>query len=125
MRNALPLRETMHETSKEQAPVYHLLLEPQEVPVAASALRLYISDEVHQTHIRELAHGVLAALDAQPDAEGVLSVPLSAERLKIAYSAIRLLFNDMPHDQAPERETLRAILDKLPDEHSIRAITLG
>jgi hypothetical protein len=113
----------MDETIKEQA-AYHLLLEPQEIPVAASALRLFISDEAHEVHIRELARGISAPLEGDPDAEGVLSVALSAEQLKVVYSAIKLLFNDLQRGQAAERETLRAILDKLPDEHSIRAISL-
>lgn len=114
----------MGETPKEQAPAYHLLLEQPEVQVAASALRLFISDEAHQQHIRELAREVFDALDGEPDAEGVLTVSLSAEQLKVTYSAIKLLFNDLQREQAGERETLRAILDKLPDEHSIRAISL-
>jgi hypothetical protein len=114
----------MRETSNEPAPVYHLLLDREEVPVAASALRLFISDEAHQPHIRELAREVLAALGRDPDAHGTLTVSLSAERLKIAFSAVRLLLNDLQREQAAERRTLRAILDKLPDEHSIRAITI-
>jgi hypothetical protein len=114
----------MGETPKEHAPAYHLLLEQPEVAAAASALRLFISDEAHQPHIRELAREVFDALDGEPDAEGVLTVSLSAEQLKVTYSAIKLLFNDLQREQAEERETLRAILDKLPDEHSIRAISL-
>jgi hypothetical protein len=115
----------MDETTKAQPPAaYHLLLEPQEVPVTASALRLFITDQVHQPEIRELAGEVLAALQLEPDANGVLSVSLSAQQLKVTYSAIRLLFNDLQHEQVEELETLRAILDKLPDEHSIRAISL-
>ncbi|HEV2979888.1 MAG TPA: hypothetical protein VGX51_00535 [Solirubrobacteraceae bacterium] len=114
----------MGDKAKEHEAAYHLLLEPKEVPVAASALRLFGSDEAHQPRIHELAHEVLAALEGVPDAEGVLTVPLSAEQLKVTYSAIKLLFNDMQRGQAEERETLRAILDKLPDEHSIRAISL-
>lgn len=115
----------MDEPTNEQAPVFHLFLDRKEVPVAASALRLFISDEAHQPHIRELAREVIDSLERDPDAGGVLTVSLSAERLKVAYSAIRLLFNDLQREQAAERETLRAILDKLPDEHSIRAISLG
>jgi hypothetical protein len=117
-------RRQMSETGKEDEPAYHLLLERDEVPVTASALRLFVSDEAHQPHIRELAHDVFAALEGVPDAEGVLTVSLSAQQLKVAYSAIKLLFNDLQREQAEERETLRAILDKLPDEHSIRAISL-
>jgi hypothetical protein len=37
---------------------------------------------------------------------------------------VRLLFNDMQREQAEEREILRAILEKLPDEHVMRAIEL-
>jgi hypothetical protein len=114
----------MSETAKEEAAAYHLLLEPQEVPVTASALRLFISDEAHQPEIRQLAREVLDALKREPDANGVLSVSLSAQRLKVTYSAIKLLFNDLQHEQAAELDTLRAVLDKLPDEHSIRAISL-
>jgi hypothetical protein len=37
---------------------------------------------------------------------------------------VRLLLSDLQREQAAERKTLRAILDKLPDEHSMRAISL-
>ena len=49
---------------------YHLLLDPAEVPVTASALRLLISDEAHQPEIRRLAREVLAELEAEPDEFG-------------------------------------------------------
>jgi hypothetical protein len=114
----------MGERSKEPVPTYHLLLAREELPVAASALRLFISDEAHQPRIREFAREVLAALEREPGAGGGLTVSLSAERLKVTYSAIKLLFNDLQREQAVERETLRGILDKLPDEHSMRAISL-
>ena len=39
-------------------------------------------------------------------------------------SALRLLLNDLQREQADEREVLRGILDKLPDEHTMRAIEL-
>jgi hypothetical protein len=34
------------------------------------------------------------------------------------------LLNDLQREQAPERAILRSILDKLPDEHTMRAIKL-
>jgi hypothetical protein len=119
-----PLRRTTMGTTPEDPPAYHLLLERQEVPVAASALRLFISDEAHQPRIRQLAREVLVSLENEPDEHGVLSVALSAEQMKITYSAVRLLFNDLQREQGEELATLRAILDKLPDEHSMRAISL-
>jgi hypothetical protein len=114
----------MDNTPEQPEPAYHLLLDRKEVPVAANALRLYISDEAHQPRIRELARDVLAALQQDPDENGILSVPLSAPGMKVAYSAVRLLLNDLQREQADERATLRAILGKLPDEHAVRAISI-
>jgi hypothetical protein len=103
---------------------YHLLLEPQEVPVTASALRLLISDEAHQPEIRGLARDVLAELEAEPDEFGVLSVALTPGQLKITHTAVHLLLDDLQRGQHDERQVLHAILGKLPDEHAIRAIQL-
>ena len=113
----------MADPSAEQEPDYHLFLDEAEVPVAASAIRLLISDEAHEPDIRRLAREVLAALQGAPEG-GVLTVPLSAGQMKITYSALRLLFNDLQREQEDEREVLRRVLDKLPDEHVIRAIQL-
>ncbi len=44
--------------------------------------------------------------------------------MKITHTAVKLLLDDLQREQADEREILRAILDKLPDEHTMRAITL-
>ena len=105
-------------------PAYHLFLEPDEIPVTASALRLLISDEAHEPQIRRLAREVLAGLRDTPGELGVLSVPLSPAQMKITHAAVRLLLNDLQREQASERDILRAILDKLPDEHTMRAIAL-
>jgi hypothetical protein len=113
----------MHDSATQPEPAYHLFLEPDEVPVAASALRLLISDEAHEPDIRRLAREVLATLQGAPEG-GVLTVPLSAGQMKLTYSALRLLFNDLQREQEDEREVLRRVLDKLPDEHVIRAIQL-
>lgn len=114
----------MDKQDEETPPAYHLLLDPDEVPVALAALRLYIADEAHQPRIRELGREVLAAMQDAHDELGALSVPLSAEGMKVTYSALRLLLNDSRREQADERAALRAILDKLPDEHSMRAISI-
>jgi len=105
-------------------PGYHLFLNDGEVPVAASALRLLISDEAHEPQIRGLARDVLTALEPAPDAQGMLTVELTPPQMKITHSAVRLLLNDLQREQAEEREILRAVLEKLPDEHTMRAIAL-
>ena len=114
----------MSDPANQPEPAYHLFLERDEVPVAAGALRLLISDEAHEPQIRRLAREVLASLEAPPEGHGVLTVPLSAEQMKITHGALRLLLNDLQREQAEEREILRRILDKLPDEHTMRAIKL-
>jgi hypothetical protein len=115
----------MDASAQEPEPPYHLLLGLDEVPVAASALRLLISDEAHEPQIRGLAREVIAALDGLPDERGVLSVSLTPQQMKITFSAVRLLLNDLQREQADERLLLHQILDKLPDEHTMRAIVIG
>jgi hypothetical protein len=44
--------------------------------------------------------------------------------MKITHTAVQLLFEDLQRGQASERETLRGILNKLPDAHTMRAIKL-
>jgi hypothetical protein len=105
-------------------PAYHLFLNAGEVPVTASALRLLVSDEAHEPQIRGLARDVLAALELPADAQGMLTVTLTPRQMKIAHSAVRLLLNDLQRGQAEERDVLRTILEKLPDEHTMRAISL-
>jgi hypothetical protein len=114
----------MGDTTEGVESAYHLILDREEVPVAMSALRLLISDEAHQIQIRQLARDVLAALQATPDEHGTLTLPLTAKQMKITHSAVKLLLNDLQREQAPERELLRGILEKLPDEHAMRAIEL-
>jgi hypothetical protein len=114
----------MTDTPSAPEPPYHLFLDPDEVPITASAVRLLLSDEAHEPEIRRLAREVLAALEGQPDERGTLSVSLEPQQMKIAHSAVRLLLNDLQREQADEREILRAILDKLPDEHVMRSIVI-
>jgi hypothetical protein len=106
---------------------YHLFLAPDEVPVLGSALRLFISDEAHQPQIRRLGREVLAALEADPEGSGLgrtVTVPLTPEQMKITHGAVKLLLDDLQREQAIEREVLRSILEKLPDEHTMRAIVV-
>ncbi len=114
----------MSDAAPEDEPPYHLFLDDREVPVAASALRLLIVDEAHEQGIRGLAREVLAELDSPPPEGHTLTVSLTPPQMKITYSAVKLLLNDLQRGQAEEREVLRGILEKLPDEHTMRAIQL-
>ncbi len=90
----------------------------------ARAVRLLISDEAHEPTIRALAREVLAPLEAGAGGEGKLTVALSPGQMKIAHTAAHLLLDDLQREQADERELLRRVLEKLPDEHTMRAIKL-
>ncbi len=103
---------------------YHLLLDAEEVPVAASAVRLLMTDEAREAEIRAIGREILAMLEAPPDERGLVTLPLSPPQMKITHSAVRLLINDLQRGQADEREILWRIIGKLPDEHVMRAIEL-
>jgi hypothetical protein len=114
----------MSDPPQEPEPPYHLFLDPVEVPVAAGALRLLISDEAHEPDIRSLARDVLTGLEQPADEQGMLTLTLTPQQMKITHSAVKLLLNDLQREQAEEREVLKSILDKLPDEHTMRAIQI-
>lgn len=105
-------------------PAYHLRLDGGEPAAAAGALRLLISDEAHEPEIRKIAREVISQLEREPPAGEPLVVPLSPPAMKITHTAVKLLLDDLRRGQADEQRVLAAILDKLPDEHAIRAIVI-
>jgi hypothetical protein len=107
-----------------QEPPFHLLLHEDEVPVARTALNLLVSDETREPPIRDLAREALTALETAPDEHGVVATPLSSRQMKITHTALNLLHDDLRYEHADEREVLRRIIDKLPDEHTMRAISI-
>jgi hypothetical protein len=111
-------------TPEESEPQYHLRLAPDELALTATALRLLVSDEAHEAQIRTLARAVLEGLAGEPDERGIVSVALGSKQMKITHTALRSLFRDLGREQADELEILRRVIDKLPDEHVMRAISL-
>jgi len=49
---------------------------------------------------------------------------LTPQQLKITHTALRSLMDDFGHDEGSIHRVIREILDKLPDQHAIRAIQL-
>jgi hypothetical protein len=105
-------------------PPFHLLLADDEVRVATTALRLLIADEDHDAPVHSYVRGVLTGLAAPPDESGLVTVALTPQQMKITHTAVKLHFDDSRREQAEEREVMRRILGKLPDEHTMRAIQL-
>jgi hypothetical protein len=52
-------------------------------------------------------------------------VDLTPAELKIVHTALKSMLDDFGHDEADVARVIHEVLDKLPDEHSIRAIDLG
>ena len=49
-------------------------------------------------------------------------IDLTPAQLKVVHTALKSLLDDFGHDQADVVRAIHEVLDKLPDEHSIRAI---
>jgi hypothetical protein len=49
---------------------------------------------------------------------------LTAAELKIVHTALKAMFDDLGHEEHDVKAVVRSVLDKLPDEHAIRAIDL-
>jgi hypothetical protein len=49
---------------------------------------------------------------------------LTPAQLKITYTALRSLLDDFGHDEPDVVKVINEVLEKLPDQHAIRAIQL-
>ena len=49
---------------------------------------------------------------------------LTPGQLKITHTALKSLLDDFGHEEHDVHRLVREVLDKLPDEHAIRAIDL-
>jgi hypothetical protein len=49
---------------------------------------------------------------------------LTAAQLKIVHTALKSLLDDFGHEEHDIQQVVFEVLDKLPDEHDIRAIDL-
>jgi hypothetical protein len=52
-------------------------------------------------------------------------VDFTPAQLKVVHTALKSLLDDFGHDEADVTRVIHEVLDKLPDEHSIRAIDLA
>ena len=50
---------------------------------------------------------------------------LTPAQLKITYTALKSLLDDFGHDEPDVHRVIREVIDKLPDEHSLRDIKFG
>ena len=59
-----------------------------------------------------------------PD-ETAYRLELTAPQLKIVHTALKSLLDDFGHDEPEVHRIVHQVLEKLPDEHSIRAIDIS
>ena len=57
--------------------------------------------------------------------ETAYRLELTAAQLKVVHSALHAFLNDFGHDQPDVHRVVHELLEKLPDEHSIRAIDIS
>ena len=50
---------------------------------------------------------------------------LTPSQLKVTFTALKSFLDDFGHDEREVHELVRQVLDKLPDEHSIRSIDIS
>jgi hypothetical protein len=66
--------------------------------------------------------------DEDPDlikpGETAYRLVLTPAQLKITHTALKSLLDDFGHDEHDVAQVVHEVLDKLPDEHAIRAIDL-
>ncbi|MEA2443387.1 MAG: hypothetical protein QOJ12_679 [Thermoleophilales bacterium] len=58
------------------------------------------------------------------DDEIAYRLDLTPPELKVTYTALKTLLDDLGHDERDVMDVVRRVIDKLPDEHSIRSIEL-
>jgi hypothetical protein len=52
-------------------------------------------------------------------------VEFTAAQLKIVYTALKSLYDDLGHEESDIEQVVESVLAKLPGEHEIRAIDLN
>jgi hypothetical protein len=62
--------------------------------------------------------------DRRPDEPFHFHLELTPAQLKITHTALKSLLDDFGHEEHDVGRLIHEVLDKLPDEHSIRAIVL-
>ena len=59
-----------------------------------------------------------------PD-ETAFRLELTPAQLKVTHSALRSMLTDFGHDEPDVHRVIHEVIDKLPDEHSLRDIRIG
>ena len=56
--------------------------------------------------------------------ETAFRLELTAAQLKMVHTALKSLYDDLGHEEHDVKQVVYSVLEKLPDEHDMRAIDL-
>jgi hypothetical protein len=100
---------------------FPLIVHDDERIVLRTALKTFRDDLGHEEHrVSAVADDLLARV---PEVEST-PLDLDAADMKVTWSALHALLNGTSHGQEAERGHIRALLDRMPGEHDVRAINL-
>jgi hypothetical protein len=102
-------------------PTFPLIVHADERRVLRTALEVYRGDFGHD---EEAIVAVVDDVLGRIPAEEATPLDLDAAELKVTYSALHGLLADTVRGEGEDRVHLRALLERLPGEHDIRAIDL-
>ena len=105
----------------DERPTFPLIVHDDEREVLRTALRAFRDDLGHDEH--RVAAVLDDLLDRVPATEAEPLV-LDAAAMKVTWSALHTALDDSGRTQQEDRVHLRALLDRMPGEHDIRAIDL-
>jgi hypothetical protein len=105
----------------DDRPTFPLIVHDDERPVLRLALKVFRDDLGHgEQRIIAVADDVTARI-VDDEREPLV---LDAASMKVTWSALHTLLDDSARGQSDERAHLRALLDRLPGEHDMRAIDI-
>lgn len=108
-------------SAADDVPTFPLFVHDDERAVLKTALEAYRDDFGHDEQaIVDVVNEVLGGIPAaEPE-----TLDLDPAAMKVTYGALHAALEDSTRAQEEERTHLRALLDRLPGEHDIRAIDL-
>jgi hypothetical protein len=74
---------------------------------------------------RAVSAVIIWTMSGDDTEEVTFGLRLTGPELKITYTALRALRDDLGRHEADVNHIVQSVLDKLPDEHTIRAIRIG
>lgn len=73
---------------------------------------------------RAYGHAMSAESNIIGNDEVAFHLELTPPQLKVTFTALKIFFDDLGHEERDVQAHVRAVLDKLPGEHDVRSIVI-